>query len=313
MSQKKQKHKVAWVGTSISKVLDKKKVEEDLNVELKAVKAYCVEKEGRYPGHNFKETVPETLKAGDVNTLVLEAGNIEITNIDVNKAVMDTEKSIEDSKKEWFDKAEETSKALFQIAEDCVRKDEKLNVVIVKRLQRFDKTSSDIIGIKQRISQYANKIYDQCLLKSNYSARIHVIELNLTQNSNYLKEIIYGQTDNPRYDGIHLSGRESSRHFSYRAVQSLKLVLNPRSQSKMRASPNPRGPSESFQQLERNSESNGHTNCPQAQYQRIQRGKRAHKSRHYVGAVQMTYPQAVTQGGPSHKIYRGNIYNHLNY
>ena len=67
--------------------------------------------------------MPEVLKAGDVDTLVLEAGNIEITNIDVNKAVMDTEKSIEDSKKEWFDKAEDTSKALFQIAEDCVRKD----------------------------------------------------------------------------------------------------------------------------------------------------------------------------------------------
>ena len=298
MSQKKQKHKVAWVGTSISKVLNKKKVEEDLNVELKAVKAYCVENEGRYPAHNFKEAVPEALNAGDVDTLVIEAGNIEITNIDVNKAVMDTENSIEDYKKEWFDKAEETSKALFKIAEDCVIKDEKLNVVIVKRLQRFDKPSSDIIGIKQRISQYANKIYDQCILKSNHSSRIHVIEFNLTQNSDYLKEIIYGQTENPRYDGIHLSGSESSRHFSYRAVQALKLILHTRSQSKMRPSHHSRGQSESFEQQERNSESHGHTNCPQAQYQRIQRGNRAHKSRHYESYASVV--KSNTWGGQTY-------------
>ena len=38
----KDKHKVTWVGTSISKVLDKKKFEQDIDVKLTAVKAYCV-------------------------------------------------------------------------------------------------------------------------------------------------------------------------------------------------------------------------------------------------------------------------------
>ena len=301
-SKRTLKHKVKWVGTSISKVLDKKKVEKDLDVELTSVKAYCVSKEGRYPDQNFKEVVAETLEDGEVDTLVLEAGSIEITNIDVNKAVMNTEKSIEESKKEWFDKAEETSKAIFQIAEESVAKNKKLNVVIVKRLQRFDKTSSDIIGIKQKISDFANKIYDQCILKSSNSSRIHLMELNLTRESKHLKDIIYGRTDNQRYDGIHLSGEAASRHFSYRVVQSFKQILQTPGQPKIRPSQYSSSESESSERRERISESHGHTNCPQAQYQRIQRGKRAHVSRQYA-----TYASVVKSNTRGDQIYNFSI------
>ena len=103
----------------------------------------------------------------------------------------------------------------------------------------------------------------------------------MTKESKYLKEIIYGQADNQRFDGIHLSGKDASRHFSYRVVQSLKQIFqNPR-QAKMRSSQysSVRSESESFV---RASDSYGHTSCPQAQYQRIQRSKRAHRSGHYV-------------------------------
>ena len=55
------KHKITWIGTSLSNVLDKKKVEKDLGVKLKAVKAYCVKEEGRYPNENFTAIVPEAI------------------------------------------------------------------------------------------------------------------------------------------------------------------------------------------------------------------------------------------------------------
>ena len=132
------KHKITWIGTSLSKVLDKKKVEKDLGVKLKAVKAYCVKEEGRFPNENFTAIVPEAIQAGNIDTLVLEAGNIEISNIEVNRAMMNTDVDIEESKKGWFEKAEETSKSLFQIAERCIARNPNLNVVIVKRPQRFD-------------------------------------------------------------------------------------------------------------------------------------------------------------------------------
>ena len=62
--------------------------------------------------------VPQTIKDDNTDTLVMEAGSIEITNIDVNKAMMNTDKDIEESKKEWFELVEESSKSLFKIAED---------------------------------------------------------------------------------------------------------------------------------------------------------------------------------------------------
>ena len=178
--------------------------------------------------------VPQTIKDGNIDTLVMEAGSIEITNIDVNKAMMNTDKDIEESKKEWFELVEESSKSLFKIAEDCVIRNPNMNVVIVKRPDRFDRGTKDILGIKPKLSEYANKVYDQCLLQSNHAGKIHVLDIKLgAKNSNYLKDIIYGMPDNPRYDGIHLSGSEARRHFSYRVVQALKHIVTNRRRAKM--------------------------------------------------------------------------------
>ena len=247
------------------------------------MRAYCVKEEGKFPDQNFEKVVPEIIKAGDVNTLVLEAGSIEITNIDVNKAMMNTGKTVEEHKKVWFEETEETSKALFKIAEDCVEKDKQLHVIIMKRPQRFDRTSSDILGIKQKISEYGNKIYDQCILRSSYSDRIHLMELNLTQDSKYLKDLIYGQTENPRFDGIHLSGEGSSRHFTYRVVQIFKQIFqNGKSKSRMFPSSFSNRRNERSDRVKRQSDVDNHTNCPQANYQRIQRGNIPYKARHYA-------------------------------
>lgn len=321
--RKTSKHQVTWVGTSLSKVLNQKKLEQDLDVELTAVKAYCVEEEGRFPEANFKAIVPKTLQNGQVDTLVLETGSIEITNINVNKAMMNTDKHIEDLKKEWFEKAENTSKALFELAEDSVANEPGLNVIILKRPQRFDKGSEDILGIKPKISEFANKVYDQCLLKSSYHKRIHVVELNLIQNSSYLKEIIYGNPENPRYDGIHLSGSESSRHFTYRVIQSIGPILSkPNAQKLPRFSHHGRtnhvlparrknynyqpGPVDQ-------SKSEDHENCPQSNYQR----KRTNQKQRNINQSEQTktYSSAVKSGGHydyDYSVPTSNLYNHLN-
>ena len=136
-------HQVTWIGTSISKVLDKTKFEKDAEVKVRAVKAYCVNEEGRFPKSNFKAIVPEVVSKGQTDTLILETGSIEITTIDVNKALMDPRKDINKYKKEWFAKAEEVSTELFKLAEDAVANDDKLHVVILKRLPRFDRSANE--------------------------------------------------------------------------------------------------------------------------------------------------------------------------
>ena len=158
-------------------------------------------------------------------------------------------------------------------------RDPNLNVVIVKRPQRFDTSSKDILGIKAKVSEYANQVYDQCKLKSSNSQRIHLVDLKLgAKKSNYLKQIIYGGQDDARYDGIHLSGSGASRHFTYRAVQALKQIIKSSSQKKMSSSPS----SNKSRTKGKSMPWSDHTNCPQALYQREkQRHTRVNQPRHY--------------------------------
>ena len=139
--------------------------------------------------------------------------------------MMDTDKDIKAYQKEWFGKAEDVSTDLFSIAEDAIAADPNLNVIIVKRLPRFDRSSSDILGIKQKLSDFSNHVYDQLWLSRGSPDRIQIVELKLIQNAGYLKDIIYGNHEDAKYDGIHLNGKEASRHFSYRAVQAIYPVL----------------------------------------------------------------------------------------
>ena len=62
---------------------------------------------------------------------MLQTGSIEITNFDVNNAVMDTKKHIDEYKKEWFEKVERDSSNLFNVAEDALKKSTSLKRVII--------------------------------------------------------------------------------------------------------------------------------------------------------------------------------------
>ena len=225
-----EKQKVVWIGTSLSKPLDAKKFEKDLNVKLRLVKAYCVDDEGRYPKSSFRSIVPDAVKGADI--LVLQTGSIEISNIDVNNAMMDTSREIDDYKREWFNKVELASSSLFKIAEECTAAYPNLNVIVVKRPPRFDRSSKDILGIKPKLSEFGNTVYDQLHIKSNFSDRIHLVDLKLVQNSKYLKSIIYGSKDDSRFDGVHMIADGASRHFTYRAVKAILPIFQKMNKSR---------------------------------------------------------------------------------
>ena len=312
----KKNPKVTWVGTSLSKALDEEKFENDANVDLTVEKAYCIAEEGRYKNKNFAAIVPKIVERGDIDTLVLQTGSIEITNVDVNKAMMDATKDIKVYKKDWYEKAEKDSTKLFSIAEDAIAKDPHLNVIIVKRPPRFDRASKDISGIKSQLSKFSNHVYDQLWLKNGSPSRIHIVELELDcENSQYLKDIIYGQPQSPKYDGIHLVGNAASRHFTYRAVQVMLPIVNPsfkpmkqfsslrqNFRAKIRTSENVQLPAERVKQ------DNSHTNCEQAQYQR-----QSGRSSHGVKSSNRRTSYADTVKGKQGNVYNtSNIWEHLN-
>ena len=74
---------------------------------------------------------------------------------------MDTSKDIQEYKKDWFKKVEKDSINLLGVAQDALEKNKKLSkVIILKRLPRFDRGTSDLMSIKSELSKYGNAVYD---------------------------------------------------------------------------------------------------------------------------------------------------------
>ena len=221
--------KVLWVGTSISKTLDIHKFQKETKTSIKSVKAFGITREENqlYPETNFTDIVPEVIKNETPDTLVLQGGSIEITNIDVKKALMDPNKDIEEYKEDWFAKVEKDSSNLFAIAERAIKDKPNMKVIIVKRLPRNDPLVSDPIGIKKKISKFGNNAYDQLWFKRGAPKNIHVVNFDLgCEESPHLQKLIFGNPASQQFDGVHLRGNGASRHLTYRAVQAIKPVLN---------------------------------------------------------------------------------------
>ena len=304
----KKKQKVAWVGTSLSKQLDKGKFEKDLNVVLTLDRAYCIKEEtdALFKHKNFKAVVPKVIENDDIETLVLQTGSIEITNIDVNNAVNNPTKHIEDAKKGWFDKVEKDSTNLFEVAEEALKNTQMLKrVIIVKRLPRYDTNKDDILGIKSQLSEFANTCYDQLWVKRGRPNNIHIVQLEGFNSNNYLRKIVYGETKNRNYDGVHLGGQHTARHFTYRAVQAVKSLI-----------------SKPFNQSQDNNVKSNHRNSPQTQYQSEQRraiqrleqpgqSQRANFGHQSVGGAQGARYSDIVKGKNNYSVPVGNRFEVL--
>ena len=279
--------RITWFGTSISTPLDKNKFENDINMDVKVVKANCIQPEEKFPDLSFTETVPDELKSDTPDIAVLQTGDIEITNLDVKKAMMDTSKDIKEYEEEWIEKVEKDSENLFNLALKTTETHKNMKVVILKRLPRFDSTKQDPRSIKSRLSVFANSVYDHLYLKHNSPANIKIADLNLgTAEYPHLKKIVMGNPETSAYDGVHLHGSESSRHITYRAVQLIKSITEYAHAQKVHLKNN-----HSTQQKD-----DDHTNCPQSLYQRQQKVKLRHKySLHNKDYAHTNCPQANYQ------------------
>ena len=207
-------------------MLNKPRLEKDLDVEVKITRAYCIKEEenARYKKNNFKAVVPEVMKKETPDVLVLQTGGIEITNINVNDALMDASKDIKEYKKEWFNKVEDDSRQLLEIAQNALDNNSKLEkVIILKRLPRYDRSSADLIGIKSELSKYSNAVYDLELTKMGNPENIVVLDLDLV-GSGYFRDLLFGNQRDEKYDGIHLT-KSAEYQFTYRVIKALKTKV----------------------------------------------------------------------------------------
>ena len=198
ISARKASKNVIWFGTSISKALNKTKLEMDTNTNVNFVKAFGIKAEVDqfYPESNFTDTVDKVLETYNPDAIVLQTGSIKISNIRTKKAYMDPDKDIEDYNREWAVKVENDSTNLFDIAEDAIKKKPNMKVIIAKRLPRFDPISVDPKGIKQKLFNFSNDVYDQLWFKRGGPKNIFVVDIDLHCSSKgYLKDLIFGKSE----------------------------------------------------------------------------------------------------------------------
>ena len=258
---------------------------------------------------NFRAVVPNVVENDDVDTLVLQTGSIEITNIDVNKAVMDTKKQIEEYKSDWFRKVEKDSSNLFSVAEAALKQSKGLKkVIIIKRLPRFDRSRDDILGIKSQLSNYANMCYDQIWLRKGQPENIVIASLNGFESSGYLRNIIYVKPSSPSYDGIHFRGLHGARHISYRAVQMIKSVIPLKSVRKCENTANKRNISSRAQYKARHVR----TNQRKANHDPSQSGTGSNDNQSSGGYQDVRYSDVVSGINHAYNVPTQNKYDPLN-
>ena len=148
-------------------------------------KAYCIkaEEKARFKDKNLESVVQNVLKTVPTDVLILQTGSIEITDIDVNHALMDSKTDIGEYKEKWFSKVENDSKNLYDVAEEACKHNPKLKAIIVKRLPRFDRSSNDLLSIKAQLSNYAYSVFDQIWLRKGKPSSINIVEFQLNASN----------------------------------------------------------------------------------------------------------------------------------
>ena len=213
---------VLIVGTSITNNLDKRVFENFTNLKTDIATAYTIDADidAKYKDKNFMRIVPEKLKMKKYNTLVLQGGSIEITNLNTR----DEDK--EENFQLWKKKVESSSNKMFKLAEESISGNPGLEVVIVERIPRFDSTFNDPKQIKSQLSLYANSIYRNLWVEKGCPANIQIHDLGLNCYG-ALREKRYGIPgtrgfDGKMADGIHMRGILAVKHYTDSFVRMLR-------------------------------------------------------------------------------------------
>ena len=204
--------KVLWIGDSNSNSLDHKVFENQINSVVDIATAYTIDndKDAKYPKRNFLKVVPERLARKKYDTLVLQGGCNEVSNIQVKSSTNDVSK--------WEEKIRQSRMKLFHLAEDSLQKNSYLkNVIIVASLPRYDPEDLDPNGIKSKLNQFGNSVLSNIWMQKGCPKNISIHDLKLDCNGE-LRKKRFGNpglvNDGKPWDGIHLRGPMGERHFT---------------------------------------------------------------------------------------------------
>ena len=164
--------KIIFIGDSISANIHMADLEHATGKKIITAKAYSAvyddtenvaKKASRFPKSNFADVIPAQLRRTSCDTLILQAGSVDVTNLrtDQNPSAYT----------EYFrQEVVQSAKNLFSSAVNALKTKPSLKkVVIMKQIPRYDPLSVDPLSLKPVLSQLFNStlthLWTNCLHK----------------------------------------------------------------------------------------------------------------------------------------------------
>ena len=118
--------------------------------------------------------VPEKMTNKSYDTLILQGGCNEISNIDLSSGHSAAKV------KDWEEKVRVSRTKMFQIAQSSLQNNPKLKkVILVKSLPRYDPLSTDPNEIKAKLNQFGNTLYNTLWMQNGCRTDIAIVDQNM--------------------------------------------------------------------------------------------------------------------------------------
>ena len=213
---------ILFVGDSHANKLDVRVLENDTNTNVDQATAYTTDEDSdaRYPNKSFMKVVPERLTKKNYDTLVIQGGCNEISNIRLNS------ESTAANVKGWEEKVQKSRTKMFTLAQSSLENNPSLKkVIIVKSLPRYDPQNSDPNQIKAKLNQFGNTLYNTLWMQNGCPSNIIIVDQHL-ECQGPLREKRFGNPafrgyDGKPWDGIHMRGRLAVRHYTNSLIRIL--------------------------------------------------------------------------------------------
>ena len=219
--------KILVIGDSISANLHLKTIETATKAEVRFVKAYSsifknsespANYAPRYPTKNFNDIIPSELKKEKVDTLIVQSGSVDITNLK-------TEASDSKEYLEYFEqKTKVSANNLFQAVTNAATKHPELKkIIIMKQIPRHDANTSNPPGLKPFLSKIFNETLDllwtDCSLKNKLVIGNHNLHC-----SRAIFEARYRNIQSNRLDGVHLYGPSGMKSYTASVINIMSAA-----------------------------------------------------------------------------------------
>ena len=129
---------------------------------------------------------------------------------------------------------------MFAIAEKSLAENKNLEkVIILKRIFRCDKLNNDPSQIRNKLSEFGNRTYDDIWLSRGCPKNI-VLAYQPLECEGELRKARFGSPSDQSYDGIHFRGKQAVQHYTNSVIHVLSDVFPHIVKTKMNSPPQPK-------------------------------------------------------------------------